>query len=338
MLDEPTTSPDTQTDAQDRPERFQVLITDRPWPDCDIEREILADLADVVEAPDDTEAALCEMAATADVIGTCWAPVTEAVIKAAPQCRLVVRFGIGLDNIAVATATERGIPVTNNPDYCVSEVADHTLALLLGWVRKIAFYDRQLKSGEYLLQSGWEMPRLEGRTLGLLGFGRTARAVARRAVAFGLDVIAHSRSGNPHGTGCPMVSFERLLAESDVLSLHVPLSDETHHILNAAAFQQLKSQCLLINTARGGLIDHEAMWHAIQAGQLAGAALDVFDPEPPDLTHPMFQDARILATPHAAFLSTESVVDLRTRSAQQIRDWLEGRRPQNIVNPEVLTD
>jgi D-3-phosphoglycerate dehydrogenase len=135
-----------------------------------------------------------------------------------------------------------------------------------------------------------------------------------------------------------MVSLETLLSESDVLSLHVPLSPQTHHILDADAIRQLKRNCVIINTSRGGLIDHDALWEAIQSERVAGAALDVYDPEPPDLSHPMFHDERMITTPHAAFRSTESLVDLRTRTAHQIRDLLEGRRPQNIVNPEALSD
>ncbi|MBI3866258.1 MAG: C-terminal binding protein [Planctomycetia bacterium] len=316
--------------------RYRVLLTDRAWPDTEVERAILSEIgAELVEPADAREDTLCKLAADADAIATNWAAVTAAVVRAARRCRIISRLGIGLDNIDVAVATELRIPVTNVPDYCIGEVADHALALLLACARNVAFFHVRTKRGEYRLQDGPGMPRLAGKRLGLVGLGRIAQGVAGRARALGMEVIAHTASGNDHGTGCPMLSLDALLAESDFVSLHVPLVPQTRHLLGLAQFENMKRSAYLINTARGGLIDHAALWVALERNLIAGAALDVFEPEPPDLSLPLFRDERVIVTPHAAFVSQESLIELRTRVSRQIVDVLSGRRPENVVNPDV---
>ena len=311
----------------------RVLITDRPWGNSDVEREILRPLgAEIIEAPDGDESTLADLARDVDAIATCWAKVTERVISAATRCRIICRMGIGLDNIAIPAATARGIPVTNVPDYCVEEVADHALALLLAFARNIAFFHLRSKQGEYNLQAGPPMRRLQTQTLGLFGLGRIGRRVAEKARGLGLDVIAHTASGSDHGTGCPMVSFEELLARSDFVSIHAPLTSATRHIFDAVALAKMKSTAVLLNTSRGPLIDPEALRGALEAGRLGGAGLDVFEPEPPDLSDPLYRNERVIVTPHAAFVSEESLLELRTRVATQILARLSGSTPENIVN------
>lgn len=318
------------------PPAFRVLITDRAWPDCAIEREILAEVgAEIIEAPTADEATLAELAGDVDAIGTCWAQVTSHVIRSASRCRVVARFGIGLDNICVETASALGIPVTYVPDYCVPDVSDHTLALLYACARKIGFYHHRTKQGEYRLQAGASMSRLSGQVLGLVGFGHIGRAVFQKARALGLEVIAHTPSGENHGTDCRMVSFEELLEQSDFVSLHLPLTDQSRFLLGRSEFERMKSIAFLINTSRGPLIDQEALGDALQRGELAGAGLDVFDPEPPDLSQPLCQDERVIVTPHAGFLSVESLRELRTRTARQIVHVLQGLQPEHVVNPQV---
>jgi D-3-phosphoglycerate dehydrogenase len=318
------------------PARYRVLLTDRAWPDTKIECEILERAgAALVEAADTHEAALVALAADADAIATNWARVTEAVVCAARRCRVICRTGIGLDNIAVATATRLKIPVTNVPDYCVAEVADHALALLLACARNIGFFHARTKRGEYRLQAAPPMPRLAGKRLGLVGLGRIGTNLAGKARALGLEVIAHTPSGNDHGTGCRMLSLNELLAESDFVSLHAPLTDATRHLLALGEFEKMKPTAFVINTARGGLVDHAGLWMALEKNLIAGVALDVFDPEPPDLSTPLMQDERVIITPHAAFVSQESLIELRTRVAIQIVDCLSDRRPECVVNPEV---
>jgi D-3-phosphoglycerate dehydrogenase len=310
-----------------------VLVTDYPWGNVDIESEILKRHgARVIAAPGGDERALVELAKGVDAIATCWAKVTAAVIDAAQACRHIARMGIGLDNIDVAAATSRKMVVTNVPDYCVGEVADHALALILACARNVGFFHHRIKRGEYNLKAGPPLHRLEGRTLGLLGFGKTAQAVYQRARGFGLKVIASSTSGHDYGTGCRMVSLDELLEESDMISIHAPLTAATRQIVNRSHLARCKRGVIIVNTARGGLIDQAALADAIQSGQVAAAGLDVFDPEPPDVGQPLFKNERVVATPHAAFVSEESLVELRERVARQIADVLEGRTPPFVVN------
>lgn len=315
---------------------WRVLLTDRAWPDSSVEqRELAAVGAELIEAPDGSEATLIRLAVDVDAIMTCWAPVTEEIVRAAVKCRHIARMGIGLDNIAVSVATERRIRVTNVPDYCVEEVADHAIALLLACARKVAFFHQRTKAGEYRLHAGWPLRRLRGSVLGIVGLGRIGRAVAERARAFGFEVIAWTRSGNDHGSGVQMVELPELLRLSDFISLHVPLTVETRHLLNRESLALLKPTAFVVNTSRGGLIDHAALWDALQAGCIAGTALDVFDPEPPDLSLPLFRDERVIVTPHSAFMSVESLMDLRVRAARQVAATLSGGHPEYVVNPQV---
>lgn len=314
-----------------------LLITDHPWGNCDVEREILSPLGiDVMDAPDDGEGTLSWLAPQADAIATCWAKVTAKVIGSAPRCRHIARMGIGLDNIDVAAATSRGMLVTNVPDYCVEEVAEHALAMLLAMARNVAWFHLRTKQGEYQLAAAGPMRRLSGQTLGLFGLGRIGGLVAGKAAGLGLRVIAHTASGSAHGKPIPIVPFDQLLAESDWLSLHAPLTPSTKHIINAVALAKMKPGARIINTSRGGLIDPAALWEALRNHRLAGAALDVFEPEPPDLSQPLYKDERVIVTPHAAFVSEESVLELRTRVARQVAAVLGGTRPENLINPQIL--
>jgi D-3-phosphoglycerate dehydrogenase len=245
-------------------------------------------------------------------------------------------LGIGLDNIAVTHATERGIPVTNVPDYCLIEVAEHTLALLLALARKIGVFHANSRAGRYDLAAGLPLRRIKGQTLGIIGLGQIGRRVAEKGHAIGLTVIAFNRSQRPPPPGVALSDVQTVLSESDFVSLHVPLNDATRHMIGAAQLALMKPTAFLINTARGGLVDHAALAAALEANRLAGAALDVQDPEPPDLSQPPFNDRRVIVTPHVAFYSTESVDELRRRAARQVGTRLAGGRPKNVVNPEVL--
>lgn len=320
------------------PACFRVLITDRAWPDVSIERDILARIeAEVVEPDSADEAALMAAAMDVDAIATNWATVTAAVIQSSGRCRTVARFGIGIDNIDVSAATALGIPVTNCPNYCVSEVSDHALGLLLACARRIGFFHLRTKSGEYDLSAAVPMQRIAGQTLGLVGLGHIARALVPKARALGLNVIAHTASGNDYGTGVRMVAFDELLATSDYVSLHAPLNDSTRDLFGREAFARMKPTAYLINTSRGGLVDEAALWEALQQNRVAGAALDVFHPEPPDLSGPLFRDERVIATPHTAFVSEQSVRQMRTQAMEQIVAVLSGQRPNNVINPQIYS-
>lgn len=317
--------------------QYRVLLTDYAWPSLDLEREILRAIdAELIVAEKPDAESLRALAGPVDAIMTNWAKVPEAVIAAAPKCQIVCRLGIGLDNIDVAYCTRQKIPVTNIPDYCLIEVAEHALAQLLAMARKIAFYHYETQQGRYQLQSGPTLRRIEGQTLGIVGLGNIGRKLAEKALGLGMKVVAYSRSRKDPMAGVAYVEMEELLRQSDYVSLHTPLTSQTRHMIGAAQLKQMKPSAYLINTARGGLVDHAALAEALEAGELAGAALDVQDPEPPDLSQPPYNDPRVLVSPHAAFVSVESLENLRSRVARQVVTRLSGGRPENVVNPDVL--
>lgn len=318
----------------------KVLITDYAWDNLDEERDILgAAGATLVVAITGSEAELTQLASNVDGILTCWKPVTEQILHRASRCISIGRFGIGLDNIDVQYATTVGIVVTNVPSYCVDEVSDHAMALLLSCARKVAFYDRAIKSGVYDLQAGTPLYRLKGKTLGITGFGKIGRVLCKKAEAFGLCVIAYDpflKAGAVEELGAEQVSFQDLVKRSDYVSIHVPLSAETRHLFNSDVFRQMKPTAFVINTSRGDVIDSEALLAALQEGVIAGAALDVLPQEPPPACDSLVLHPHTVITPHAAFNSEESLVELRRTAAIQMADVLSGERPQFIVNPEVL--
>ena len=315
----------------------KILLTDYAWADLDIERRTLSAAGcELIVAPAKDAASLARAATDVDAIMTNWAKVTAEVIESAPRLRIVARLGIGLDNIDVACATRRKIVVTNVPDYCLIEVAEHALALMLALARKVAFYHWQTKSGKYDLAAGPTLARIEGQTLGVVGLGNIGRVLAAKAQGLGLKVVATSRSGRDVPAGVKLVSLDDLLATSDYVSLHVPVVPETRHLIGPRALARMKPSAYLINTARGGLIDNAALAQALAAGRLAGAGLDVQDPEPPDLATAPWNDPRVIVTPHAAFASRESLENLRSRVSRQVAMYLSGQRPENVVNPEVL--
>ncbi|MGC4003747.1 MAG: C-terminal binding protein [Pirellulales bacterium] len=317
--------------------KFRVLVTDYAWPDLDIERAILNEVdAEIVLPTENSLAALKAAAQGVDAIMTNWAKTTADVIAAAPNCKIVARLGIGLDNIDVAYCTERKIPVTNVPDYCLIEVAEQTLALVFGLGRKIGWYHHATKSGKYELQAGPPMFRMQGQTLGLIGFGNIARLVAEKALGLGLKVLVCNRTKKDAPAGVEWTDLDGVLSRSDYVSLHVPATPETKKMMNAAAFAKMKPTAYLINTSRGALVDHDALAAVLAAGTIAGAGLDVQDPEPCDLTIAPYNDPRVIVCPHAAFVSKESLENLRSRTARQTADRLSGKTPENVRNPQVL--
>jgi D-3-phosphoglycerate dehydrogenase / 2-oxoglutarate reductase len=317
--------------------RYKVLLTDYAWPDLVIERAILAEYdAELVVAPATDEATLVRLAPEADAIMTNWVDVRAPVIDAAARCQIIARLGIGLDSIDVWRATERGIPVTNVPDYCLVEVAEHTLALVLALARKLHVFQADARAGRYDLSAGMPLMRIAGQTLGIVGLGRIGREVADRAAAFGLRVWATSRSHDHAPPHVRRVELDELLGGSDFVTLHVPLTKHSWRMMGPAELAMMKPSAFLINTSRGGLVDQDALAAALAANRLAGAGLDVHDPEPPDLSRPPYTDPRVIVTPHAAFYSEESVAELRRRAARQVGIRLSGGRPEHVVNPEVL--
>lgn len=271
------------------------------------------------------------------------------VIEGLARCRVISRLGAGTDKIDVAAATRRGIVVTNVPDFCVEEQADHTLALLLALVRKLPQMDRAMREGKWSAgrQECRSIRRFDGRTLGLVGFGRSARAVARRAAGFGFRLLATRQRMNPEdhearALGVELVSLERLLGEADYLSLHLPLHEHTRGLLSRERIFAMKPGAYLINTARGALVDETALAEALRSGHLAGAGLDTFHeinvhgPEGPP-RHPLLELENVLCTPHVAAFSVEAFRDVGRGAVENVVAVLSGRwpPPDRIVNPQV---
>jgi D-3-phosphoglycerate dehydrogenase / 2-oxoglutarate reductase len=315
---------------------YKALYTDYPWADIALEQSILGEVdCEIVVSPDNKEATLARLAPDCDTILTCWAPVTAQVIDAADRCRHIARTGIGLDNIDVKRATERGIVVTNVPDYCVNEVAEHTLALIFALGRNISGYHFATKNGTYDLVGGLPVERISGKTLGIIGLGQIGKILARRALGVGMRVVGTNRSRNAP-EGVEWLPLNELLRVSDYMSIQAPLTPETRHLINRDALRRMKPTAFLINTSRGGLVDHAALAEALAENRIAGAGLDVQDREPPDLSQPPYNDPRVIVTPHVAFYSSQATEELRTRVARQAAAFLRGERPENIVNPQVL--
>ncbi|MYE39924.1 MAG: C-terminal binding protein [Chloroflexi bacterium] len=302
---------------------WKVLITDHVWPSTDPERAVLeAGGASVVVAPDGEEATLIELARDADAIMTCFAQVTENVVRAAERCVVIGRFGVGVDNIAVNTATELGIAVTYVPDYCVDEVSDHVMALLHAWNRRIALFDRSVK------EHGWgsqpltmRMMRLRGKTIGIVGFGRIGQAVAAKARAFGLNILAADPvvpAEAVEDMGGRLVDLPALLAESDFVSLHTPLTEATRNLIDREELAMMKPDAFLINAARGPLVNEVALYEALTGNIIAGAGLDVMVDNTPSQDHPLLSLDNIIITPHVAFFSQESTLELEQRAAAEV--------------------
>ena len=321
---------------------FKVLITDYTWDTIDRETSVLAEVGAVpIVAEQGSEDELIELVRDTDAILTCFAHVTPAVIAAGTKLQVIGRYGIGVDNIAVEQATLLGIPVTNVPAYCLDEVAEHVLALLLCMARGIHHFDRNVREGNWSLgagEIGAPIRRIAGRTLGIIGFGKIGRTVAQRAHGIGLNVIAY----DPHATadqirsgGVEAVELRELAARADFVTLHVPGTSETECLIDREFIARMKPDARLINTARGSVVDQSALVGALHEGRIAGAGLDVFVPERLDPDHPLLSEPRLLATPHVAFYSVEAVMELADSAARNVAMVLTGERPPNTVNPEV---
>lgn len=319
---------------------MNVLIADF-LQDASIEGPVLDGVAGVVVAGAHHEDALAPHLAEADAILLFHdiERMTDATFAKAPRCRAVVRAGVGYNNVDLEAAGRRGIAVCNVPDYGTEEVADHSMMLLLAVARHLVIQDASMRAGQWDYLVGRDAPRLRGKTLGLVGCGRIGSAMAVRAKAFGLDVVffdPHAPSGLDKSLGIRReFRLEPLLEQSHFVSLHCFLDDKSRHLINAQAFARMRPGSILINTARGPVVEQAALVEALESGRLLGAGLDVFEHEPLEdvriRNHP-----RVILTPHSAFYSIEGFVELRTKAAEEARRVLQGEAPRNLVNGGYL--
>ena len=295
---------------------MKVVITDCDHPDVAAEQRIFGRAGLEVElASCRTEGEVIAAGRDAVALLTQYAPVTAEVLARLPDCRAVGRYGTGVDNVDAVAARARGVALVSVPDYSLEEVANHTTALILTLVRGVVRLDASVHAGRWDFRGAGRLRRASAQQLGVIGLGRIGDAVASRAQTLGFAVAGYDPVAPDTGQ-VSRLPFTELLATSDVISLHVPLSEATRHLLDDAAFALMKPGAVLVNTARGGLVDADALVRALDSGRLAGAALDVLDPEPPASGNALLLDERVIVTPHAAFYSEESLAELKRRVAE----------------------
>jgi len=316
-----------------------VAVCDSVFPNLDGARAVVGKIgAELRLAKEPTPEAILEVARDADAVLVTYFKLTAEMIGQMRKCRIISRFGIGVDNVDLPAATSAGIVVTKVPDYCIDEVSDHAMAMLLALVRKIPFCNTRAQAGRWEMTAAVPIHRLRGTVLGLVGFGRIPQLVAPKAQAFGIQVAAfdpYIPQEVMQRAGVKGVDFPELLRISDYISIHTPLMPETNRLFRAETFRQMKPTAYLINTARGPIVDEADLARALDAGQLAGAALDVLQSEPPT-NSPLLGRDNVILTPHTGFYSVESLEDLQSKAAEEVVRVLSGQAPRNPVNPEAL--
>ena len=322
--------------------QFKVVLTDSIFPNQDIERqEVESAGGTFVLSKGGTEDEIIEAAHDADAIVTTYAEVTRRVIEATTNCKIIVRTGIGFNNIDLNAATEKGIYVCNVPDYCFDEVADHTLALALALSRKVVLFDRKVKKNQWTHDGARPIFGLRGQTWGMLGFGNIPRNLLTKILPFGFKVLVYDPFIKPEFAAqfdIEMVDLDRLFRESDILSIHAPLTDETKEVVNSESLRKMKPTAFLVNTSRGPLISEPDLYQALKENWIAGAAIDVMVKEPPEADNPLLTLDNIVITPHAAFYSEDSSIALRHKSFQEAVRGAKGEKPLHPVNLKQLAE
>ncbi|MCD9023068.1 C-terminal binding protein [Cohnella silvisoli] len=319
--------------------QLTVAVTDYGFPNLDPEEGVLRPIGfEFVTGQCKSAEEVAVLCKDADAILTQWAPITSDVIHRLTRCKIIVRYGIGVDNVDLEAARACNIPVVNVPDYAIQEVSDHTLSLMLSIVRKIPQVVNQVRDGQWQIAPCRPIIGLRDRVIGTAGFGNIARAVIHRAKAFGLRAIAY----DPYvpdelfeELGVEKVDWDSLLGMSDILSLHLPLTEGTRHIINQDSLKKMKPTAYIVNTSRGGIIQTDALIDALHNGVIAGAALDVLETEPIAKDSPLLRMEQCLITSHCAWYSEDSLLLLQRYAALEIRRLFSGEKPLHIVNKVI---
>jgi len=310
---------------------YKVVVSDQVFPSVEIERGLLADVdADLIVASGDIESVLA-VAADADAVLNTYLPWTADSISRLEKCRIIARYGIGFDNVDLKAAADAGIVVTNVPDYSVEEVATHALALILASLRKVVVADDSARKGTWSIDNFRPIRRLSTLTVGLVGYGRIARRIAAPLQALGADIIAHDPFLQEGPDLPPLLELDTVLGRSDIVSLHLPLTDETRGIIGTEALARMKPGSILINTSRGPLVDLDALAGALKEGTIGAAGLDVFDVEPLDPAR-LQSVPNLIVTPHMAYYSEEALEESQRKAATQVIKVLTGEAPDYQVN------
>ena len=322
--------------------QYKVVITDFGQPDSVLEaEEFQASGLDIelVRLQARTPEELLPAAADADGLLVQWVKVTRQVMQSLTQCKVISRYGIGVDMVDIDAATERGIMVCNVPDFCIEEVSTHTIAFMLSLNRHLMIHHAHVKSGQWGAPPGGAPTRLSCQTLGVVGLGNIGREVARKVGAMGVKVLGYDPYVKPElvkPLGVELVGLEELLRRSDYVSLNCPLTEETRHLIGQAQFALMKPTAYLINMARGPVVDQPALYQALVAGTIKGAALDVLEQEPPSPDDPLLKLDNVIFTPHASSWTAEAGTQLRRDTARNVVNVLQGKFPKSIINRKAL--
>jgi D-3-phosphoglycerate dehydrogenase len=316
---------------------YQVIITDCDHGSIKEEKEEFDRIgAELILAQAREEEDLIRVCKEADGLINQYASLTKRVFENLPKCKVVSRYGVGVDSVDLKAATDLGIIVANVPDYCIDEVANQTITMILALIRKTAFFDQKVKSGQWDFHLGIPIYRTRGKTLGLIGCGKIGLEVAKRILSFGVKVTAFDPYLKEVPEGIELKDFDSILKESDFISIHCPLNDSTRHLIGDREFKKMGKRPLLINTSRGPIIDEKALIQSLEEGLVSGAGLDVLEKEPPDSRNPLLKMENVILSPHVSFYSEESISELKRRTAKNVSDVLRGRRPGSVVNREVM--
>jgi D-3-phosphoglycerate dehydrogenase len=315
---------------------FQVVITDCDHGSIQEEQEEFNRIgAELILAQVQEEKDLIRTSKEADGLLNQYALLNRRVLENLPKCKVVSRYGVGVDSVDLKAATDFGIVVANVPDYCMDEVANQTIAMLLTLIRKTAFFDQKVKSGRWDFHPGTPIHRTKGKILGLIGCGKIGLEVAKKISGFGVKVIAFDPYLQKAGEGVELMDFDAVLKKSDFISIHCPLNESTRHLIGKKEFQKMEKRPIIINTSRGPIIDEAALIEALEEGGVSGAGLDVLEKEPPDPQSPLLKMDNVILSPHVGFYSEESISELKRRTAQNVSNVLMGRWPGSVVNREV---
>ncbi|WP_047152431.1 C-terminal binding protein [Aneurinibacillus tyrosinisolvens] len=321
--------------------KLKVVVTDWEYEDLRFEEQVFAPYENIelVPAQCRTEEDVIAACRDADAIINQYAPLGEKVIRSLEKCKVITRYGVGVNTIDLEAATEKGICVANVPDYCMDEVADHALALLLSWTRKVTLANQHVKGRLWDYKVTQPIYRLRGRTLGLVGFGKIPQALAEKVKPLGLNVIAYDPFFPAEAAaekGVVLTSLNELCGQSDIISVHAPLTKSTEGMVGKEQFNVMKRDALIINTSRGPVINEAALIEALQEKKIAGAALDVVEEEPIAADHPLLSMDNIILTPHVAWYSEEAAEEMRSKAAMGVVDVLiHNEYPKYLVNAQV---
>ena len=316
---------------------YRVVITECDHGSIEEEKGELGRIgSELILAQVREEEDLIRVCKDADGLINQYALLTRRVLEHLPNCKVVSRYGVGVDSVDLKAATDLGIIVANVPDYCIDEVSNQTIAMILTLIRKTAFFDQKVKANQWDFHLGIPIYRIHGKTLGLIGCGKIGLEVAKKISAFGVKVIAFDPYLQKVEEGVELTDFDTVLKKSNFISIHCPLNESTRHLMGERAFKKMEKKPILINTSRGPIVDEKALIQALVEGRVSGAGLDVLEKEPPDPQNLLLKMENVILSPHVGFYSVESISELKRRTAENVSAVLSGKSPRSVVNREVL--